>query len=293
MTKRKEPKMSARANNEVPYVAIDPGKEESSILKSKCQECGEPIEISFAELMRCAHDRHRERPACPNCGKRVSIGVAKASQPGNRRMGRGGLMQVEITAKTTDTPLSFIGFVAGISTGKSDLSPKRAKSCFKLGHMSVFEHVSATWRIEGISRACSHQLVRHRLASYCQQSQRYAKVETDSMDWYVIPPSIREDDMKCVEYEAAMHQCAKHYNSLLKRGVKPEDARFALPEATKTAIVATMNLREFASFYAARTDKAAQWEIRELAEEMMASLYYLGGEWMEITHMIEEVCDGG
>lgn len=164
--------------------------------------------------------------------------------------------------------------------------------CFKLGHMSVFEHVSVTWRIEGISRACSHQLVRHRLASFCQQSQRYVKVGTDSMDWYVIPPSIREDDMKCVEYEVAMYQCAKHYNSLLKKGVKPEDARFALPEATKTAIVATMNLREFASFYALRTDKAAQWEIRELAEEMRGELQLLGGEWKDFTEMIEEVCDG-
>ena len=92
----------------------------------------------------------------------------------------------------------------------------------------------------------------------------------------------------CVEYEVAMYQCAEHYNSLLKKGVKPEDARFALPEATKTAIVATMNLREFASFYAARSDKAAQWEIRELAEEMMTSLYMLGGEWMEIVNMIEK-----
>lgn len=197
-------------------------------------------------------------------------------------------MIAEVIAKTTDSPLSFVGSVAGASYGKDDSSRKRAVRCFKLGHMSVFEHVSATWRIEGISRACSHQLVRHRLASYCQQSQRYVKVGTDSMDWYVIPPSIGEDDMKCVEYEVAMYQCAKHYNSLLKKGVKPEDARFALPEATKTAIVATMNIREFASFYAARSDKAAQWEIRELAEEMMLSLYMLGGEWMEIVHMIEE-----
>ena len=201
-------------------------------------------------------------------------------------------MQVEITAKTTDTPLSFIGSVAGISTGKSDLSFKRAKSCFDLGHMSVFEHVSVTWRIEGISRACSHQLVRHRLASYCQQSQRYVKVWTDSLDWYVIPPSISENDRMCVEYDVAMRQCAEHYNSLLKKGVKPEDARFALPEATKTAIVATMNLREFASFYALRTDKAAQWEIRELAEEMLGELQLLGGEWKDFTEMIEEVRDG-
>ena len=197
-------------------------------------------------------------------------------------------MLVEAIAKTTDSPLSFVGSVAGASYGKDDPSRKRAVRCFELGHMSVFEHVSVTWRIGGISRACSHQLVRHRLASYCQQSQRYVKVGTDSMDWYVIPPSIREDDMKCVEYEVAMCQCAKHYNSLLKKGVKPEDARYALPEATKTAIVATVNLREFASFYALRTDKAAQWEIRELAEEMCGALQLLGGEWKDFTELIEE-----
>lgn len=200
-------------------------------------------------------------------------------------------MRTVVIAKTTEFPLQLIGSVAGVSTdrdGSDKDKANRARHCLELGHMSVFEHVSATWRIEGISRACSHQLVRHRLASYCQQSQRYVKVCTDSLDWYVIPPSIGEDDRMCDEYDVAMHQCAEHYNSLLKKGVKPEDARFVLPEATKTAIVATMNLREFASFYAARTDKAAQWEIRELAEEMMLSLYVLGGEWMEIIHMIEE-----
>lgn len=196
-----------------------------------------------------------------------------------------------IIAKTTEFPLQLIGSVAGVSTargGSDDDKAKRARRCFKREHMSVFEHVSVTWRIEGISRACSHQLVRHRLASFCQQSQRYVKVGTDSSDWYVIPPSIKDDDRMRDEYDNAMWQCAQYYQSLLDNGMKPEDARFALPEATKTAIVATMNLREFASFYAARTDKAAQWEIRELAENMMLSLYMLGGEWMEIIHMIEE-----
>lgn len=197
-------------------------------------------------------------------------------------------MLLEVIAKTTDSPLSFVGSVAGASYGKDDPSRNRAVRCFKLGHMSVFEHVSATWRIEGISRACSHQLVRHRLASYCQQSQRYTLVCADNADWYVTPPHIAAEDRKAVEFETAMCQCAKHYNSLLKKGVKPEDARFALPEATKTAIVVTMNLREFASFYAARTDKAAQWEIRELAEEMLGELQLIGGEWKDFTEMIEE-----
>ncbi len=200
-------------------------------------------------------------------------------------------MRTGVIAKTTEFPLQLIGSVAGVSTarGGSDKdNAKRAWRCFELGHMSVFEHVSVTWQIGGISRACSHQLVRHRLASFCQQSQRYVKVVTDRLDWFVIPPSIKNDDRMRDQYDNAMWQCAQCYQSLLDNGMKPEDARFALPEATKTAIVVTMNLREFASFYAARSDKAAQWEIRELAEEMMLSLYMLGGEWMEIVHMIEE-----
>lgn len=199
-------------------------------------------------------------------------------------------MIAEVIAKTTEFPLQLIGSVAGVSTareGSDKDKAKRAVRCYALGHMSAFEHVSVTWRIEGISRACSHQLVRHRMASYCQQSQRYVKVGTNSMDWYVIPPSIREDDLKCVEYEVVMYQCAKHYNSLLKKGVKPEDARFALPEATKTAIVVTMNLREFASFYALRSDSHAQWEIRDLAEEMRGELQLLGGEWKDFTELLD------
>lgn len=195
-----------------------------------------------------------------------------------------------IIAKTTEFPLQLIGSVAGVSTargGSDDDKAKRARRCFKREHMSVFEHVSVTWRIEGISRACSHQLVRHRLASFCQLSQRYVVVNTDA-DWYVIPPSIRDDDRMIEEYASEMRRCAEHYKSLLDDGMKPEDARYVLPEATKTNIIVTMNLREFMSFYKARSDKAAQWEIRELAEGMMLSLYVLGGEWMEVVHMIEE-----
>lgn len=107
-----------------------------------------------------------------------------------------------IIAKTTEFPLQLIGSVAGVSTargGSDDDKAKRARRCFKREHMSVFEHVSVTWRIEGISRACSHQLVRHRLASFCQLSQRYVVVNTDA-DWYVIPPSIRDDDRMIEEY---------------------------------------------------------------------------------------------
>lgn len=93
-----------------------------------------------------------------------------------------------------------------------------------------------------------------------------------------------------VEFELAMAQCAAHYRSLIKKGMKPEDARYVLPEATMTNIAVTMNLREFMSFYALRTDKAAQWEIRELAEQMLDTLESGCGEWEQFAQMVKELC---
>ena len=154
-------------------------------------------------------------------------------------------MNVELINVSTDKPLSLIGEVAGISYGKTDPKQDRARRCWFNDHMSVFEHVTATWRVTGISRACSHQLVRHRLASYCQKSQRYTKIKGD--DWYVVPLSIRCSGAEA-HYHGEMRKCREHYDYLLDIGVKPEDARFALPEATKTDIVVTMNLREFRNF---------------------------------------------
>lgn len=193
-------------------------------------------------------------------------------------------MNVELINVSTDKPLSLIGEVAGISYGKTDPKQDRARRCWFNDHMSVFEHVTATWRVTGISRACSHQLVRHRLASYCQKSQRYTKIKGD--DWYVVPLSIRCSGVEA-HYHGEMRKCREHYDYLLDIGVKPEDARFALPEATKTDIVATMNLREFRNFCELRMDRHAQWEIRNLADAMVASLRYQGGQWIDFVDMLE------
>ena len=111
--------------------------------------------------------------------------------------------------------------------------------------MGVFEHACATFDIRNISRSCSHQLVRHRLASFCQQSQRYCKLDVRSNDWYVTPPDILADDYKRVWYDSLMAQYADNYRLALDQlDCKPEDARYLLPEATKTDIVMTMNCRE-------------------------------------------------
>jgi thymidylate synthase (FAD) len=143
-----------------------------------------------------------------------------------------------------------------------------------IGHLSPIEHVSFSFGIEGISRACSHQLVRHRVASYSQQSQRYVKEEQFD---YVIPPSIRQDPALVKEFERCMDEAQANYTKVLKRleelGFKGEagqqDARYLLPNAAETKIVVTMNARELLHFFRVRCCNRAQWEIREMAERML------------------------
>lgn len=149
------------------------------------------------------------------------------------------------------------------------------KKLMDMGHMSPIEHPSFTFAIEGISRACSHQLVRHRLASYSQQSQRYVSEES-GFD-YVIPPIIKEDKELRDYFEAVMEQAQKAYNHIVKslesKGIKGEaanqDARFVLPNAAETKIIVTMNARELLHFFRQRCCLRAQWEIRQMAEEML------------------------
>ncbi|NOY64158.1 MAG: FAD-dependent thymidylate synthase [Nitrospirae bacterium] len=149
------------------------------------------------------------------------------------------------------------------------------KRLMKMGHMSPIEHASFTFAIEGISRACSHQLVRHRLASYSQQSQRYVSEES-GFD-YIIPPSIREDKELKRYFERFMASAQKAYNHIVRklneRGLTGEaanqDARFVLPNASETKIMVTMNARELLHFFRQRCCLRAQWEIRAMAEEML------------------------
>ncbi len=141
-------------------------------------------------------------------------------------------------------------------------------------HESPLEHVKFTFAIEGVSRVLTHQLVRHRIASYSQQSQRYVK-ESD-FD-YVIPPSVEEDEELKRVYIETMKKIQEAYNSLINRFAKKgrkgeianQDARFVLPQAAETKIVVTMNCRELLHFFRERCCSRAQWEIRALAEEML------------------------
>lgn len=191
--------------------------------------------------------------------------------------------------RATESPMHAISTAAGMCYGKDEYSSKRVKRCLRNGHTSVVEHVSVTLRIEGISRSCLAQLTRHRIASFSVMSQRYCEVGGD--DWFVIPPSIIEAGEE-VGFVAEVEKAAKAYHRLLAKGVKKEDARFLLPEATKTSLIMTINVRSLMNFLSLRLDKSAQWEIRELANAMVQALKEIGGEWFELMELIEEVRNG-
>lgn len=136
-----------------------------------------------------------------------------------------------------------------------------------MGHESPLEHVSFTFGVGGVSRALTHQLVRHRLASYSQQSQRYV---TGTKFNFVTPPSIQKNTNLQLAYSKFLMESMKVYEALIANGVPKEDARYVLPNATTSNIVVTMNVRELLHFFSVRCCTRAQWEIRELAWEMLA-----------------------
>lgn len=151
---------------------------------------------------------------------------------------------------------------------KEDDTSKALKSAISSGHESVLEHFTMTFAVSGVSRALTHQLVRHRLASYSQQSQRYVNMGGFE---YVIPKSIEgaSDDVYN-EYLSLMDAINKTYQSFIERGIPEEDARYILPNACCTNIIVTMNARELRTFFKYRVCNKAQWEIRELAKQMLA-----------------------
>ena len=134
------------------------------------------------------------------------------------------------------------------------------------GHLSPFEHASITFSISGISRACSHQLVRHRIASYTQKSQRY----TDPTNFTaVIPKTIADSAKATAIFVKFMDEASKVYDALREENIPAEDSRFILPNATTTDIIVTMNIRELINFFNLRLSKGAQWEIKALAQNML------------------------
>lgn len=191
-------------------------------------------------------------------------------------------MQVEVIT-ATENPMDVISIAAGTCYGKSNVSHKRVETCHFSGHMSVFEHASITFKVEGISRACMAQLTRHRLASFCVESQRYCKYDLSGDDWYVVPPKFESDHP--IEFAEHMGRCAGAYKGAMMAGMKPEDARYLLPEATKTNLVVTMNVRNLFHLFDMRLDRAAQWEIRELVAEMKKQAAGVSKQWRQLMEL--------
>lgn len=202
----------------------------------------------------------------------------------------------------TPEPVKTVAMAAKLcysKVGVEDISEKMSnedaekfvKMLMGFSHMSPLEHISFSFAIEGVSRTLTHQLVRHRIASYSQQSQRY--VDENEFD-YIIPPQIEKDEEALKVFEESMSMIQSSYEKLRdvltknvtkqimdeegleesearKKAVKlaNEDARFVLPGACETKIITTMNARQLLHFFEERTCVRAQWEIRELATQML------------------------
>lgn len=192
-------------------------------------------------------------------------------------------MNVEVI-HATPNPVDLVAVAAGVCYGKSDTNDARVERCMKARHMGVFEHVGVTFRVSGISRACSHQLVRHRMASYNQRSQRYCKEDTNYE--FVVPNSVRDLGFGGA-FEMCAAQCRDFYRRMVASGVPAEDARYILPQAGETEVYVTMNAREMFHFLDLRDDAHAQWEIRDVARAMKAAAAAVDSQWAQLMGIYE------
>ena len=172
-------------------------------------------------------------------------------------------MNVELL-QITPNALEFIGRCAGIcynSSNDSSSCVKRAVSCKDKGHLATLRFAHATFHVSGISRSCSHQFVRSKHLDFLQRSQRYcSEKDTD----FIYPTSMENN----LDVETLYEHALGLYQELIKKGVKKEDARFVLPEATTTELIVTGNFQAWLDFIELRADKHAQWEVRNVAREI-------------------------
>ena len=168
--------------------------------------------------------------------------------------------------QATPNPVETIAQIASICYDSDPKAPmKLVQHLYKGGHHSVFEHIYFTFKIEGISRACSHQLVRHRHCSFTQRSQRYCSEDGFEV---VTPDSFSNDEELKVWLEFNMDTARSNYHALQKEGIPNEDARYILPNACATSLYLSCNLRELIHMANERLCTRAQWEIRDLVREM-------------------------
>ena len=175
-------------------------------------------------------------------------------------------VEVKLLAVTPDAEklIETAGRLCWDTQDKTGTAPDRIQKWLEVGHESMIEHASATFYIRA-SRVLTHELVRHRLASYSQRSQRYVK-ETEPR--YIEPPPIKDDEFAHKQFEEAMKACWQAYGKLLTSGIKAEIARYILPNACETQIICTWNFREIRHIIKLRTSKRALPEFRAVAEQI-------------------------
>ena len=174
-------------------------------------------------------------------------------------------MKVTLT-QATPNPVETIAQIASICYDSDPKNPLGlVKHLYRNGHHSVFEHIYFTFKIEGISRACSHQIVRHRHCSFTQRSQRYCSEDGFGA---VRPKSIEEIDTK-EGYADFLYEVEENYRELQALGVPNEDARYILPNACETSLYLSCNLRELIHISNERLCTKAQWEIRDVVKAMV------------------------
>ncbi len=187
------------------------------------------------------------------------------------------MIQIFLEAKTPDAMLIIerAARTCHASIANSGTNPYFIQALLKLGHLSILEHVSVSFRVLGVSRALSHQLVRHRHLSFSQESQRHVEPKF----YYVIPKSIEKDKKTKEIYKDCLKEIQAAYIHLIKLGVPKEDARFLLPNAIETKLYVTGNLRAWLEFFKQRLDKSAQWEIRDLSKAL----------WLWLSHEYPDI----
>ncbi len=170
----------------------------------------------------------------------------------------------------THNPIETIELAASTCYDSQPTKGKIMNHCYKSGHHSVLEFAEFTFKITGVSRALTHQLVRHRMASFAQRSQRYC---TEDGFEFVTPNTVKNNEEALEEYNKTLDVIHEAYSKLLSMGVPAEDARMLLPNACATQICVKMNLRELIHFCNERMCTCAQWEIRELARKMAKEVF--------------------
>jgi thymidylate synthase (FAD) len=176
---------------------------------------------------------------------------------------------IDLTENPEDKIAEFAAICYDADKGEQ-ANARRVKSLMRQRHLATLRFASATFKVEGVSRVCSHQLVRHPHLSVLQRSQRYTK---EGNQGFITPPAILSNPMLSLQWGYLRYQAQQAYEEAIQAGIRKEDARFILPQGTTTELYLSGNLQAWFDFLKRRLDPHAQWEIRAVANRMYDFLH--------------------